>query len=215
MRLAVDTKKTQEIILGVFGLPAQHDHVSPIHPEHADISMMGRDLVAARKLLAEAGYPDGIDLGQLDCKSAPSWEFNTVQALVEQWKDAGIRCKINLMPSPEFWKIWDKTTFGFTEWAHRPLGVMALSLAYRTGVPWNESDYANPELDRLLTEAEGILDIDQRREVMARIQTIMQKDGPIVQPIWRSVMTVMHKRVKGFSMHPTRYIFGNELALER
>ena len=42
----------------------------------------------------------------------------------------------------------------------------------------------------------------------------MQDDGPIVQPIWNSVMTVMDKRVLGFRMHPTRYIFGNELAVE-
>ena len=42
---------------------------------------------------------------------------------------------------------------------------------------------------------------------------LMQEDGPIVQPLWRSVGTVMHERVQGFQMHPTRYIFGNELAL--
>jgi peptide/nickel transport system substrate-binding protein len=214
MRLAVDPKLTQQIILGDLGLPAEHHHVSPVHPEYAPLPPMGRDIEAARRLLAEAGYPDGIDIGTIDCKSSPSWEFNAVQAIVEQWKRAGIRCKINLMPSSAFWEIWDKTILGFTEWAHRPLGVMALSLGYRSGVPWNESGYANPELDRLLTEAEGILDVDKRRAVMAEIERIMQEDGPIVQPIWRSVMAVMDKRVKGFRMHPTRYIFGNELAID-
>ena len=90
---------------------------------------------------------------------------------------------------------------------------MALGLAYRSGVPWNESEYANPEFDRLLSEAEGILDTDKRREVMHDIERLMQQDGPIVQPLWRAVATVMDKRVLGFQMHPTRYIFGNELAL--
>lgn len=175
---------------------------------------MERDLAGAKRLLTEAGYPQGIDLGNIDCPAAPSWQFNAVQAMAEQWKEAGIRVRINLMPSAEFWEVWDKTRFGFTEWSHRPLGVMALGLGYRSGVPWNESEYANPELDRLLTEAEGVIDVDKRRQVMAKIEVLMQEDGPIVQPLWRSELTFMDKRVKGFQMHPTTYIFASQLALE-
>ena len=214
LRLAIDCRLTQQLVHGGRGLPGEHHHVCPVHPEYARIPFMERDPEGARKLLAEAGYPNGVDLGKIDCLSSPSWQFNAVQAMVEQWKEAGIRVEINLMPSERFWEIWDKTRFGFTEWSHRPLGVMALGLAYRTGVPWNESEYANPELDRLLTEAEGILDVDKRREVMAEIEKLMQEDGPIVQPLWRSELTFMDKRVKGFRMHPTTYIFGNELAIE-
>ena len=91
---------------------------------------------------------------------------------------------------------------------------MALALAYRSGVPWNESKYANPEFDALLTEAEGIVDVEERRAVMAKLQEIMQEDGPIVQPLWTSLATFMDKRVAGFEMHPARYIFGNEIAIQ-
>ena len=214
MRLAVDPKAIQELTHGGFGVPAEHHHVCPIHPEYARLPVMERDVEAASRLLAEAGYPNGIDLGTIDCLLQPAWQFNSVQAIAEQWKEAGIQVEINVLPSAEFWKIWDKTTLGFTGWAHRPLGVMVLGLAYRTGVPWNESEYSNPEFDRLLAEAEGILDLDERREVMRRLETIMQEDGPIVQPLWRSAFAAMDKRVKGFKMHPTTYIFGEELAIE-
>ena len=44
---------------------------------------MKRDVAAARKLLAEAGYPDGLDLQRIDCIAAPAWELATVRALVE------------------------------------------------------------------------------------------------------------------------------------
>ena len=104
--------------------------------------------------------------------------------------------------------------FGMTNWTHRPLGVMVLTLAYRSGAPWNESSYANPEFDALLTKAEGLLDVNKRREVMAEIQKLMQEDGPLVQPIWRSAFTAYDKRVKGFEMHPTAFIFGEQLAIE-
>jgi peptide/nickel transport system substrate-binding protein len=91
---------------------------------------------------------------------------------------------------------------------------MVLGIAYRTGVPWNESEFANPEFDRLLTEAEGLVDVDKRREVMAKIEKIMQDDGPIVQPFWTPIFTFYDKRVKGFQMHPSFYIYGNRLAIE-
>ena len=107
----------------------------------------------AKQLLAEAGHPDGIDV-EIATKQDPPWELATVQAMVEQWKDAGIRVSINSMPSASFWDVWDKVPFGFTSWTHRPLGFMVLGLAYRTGVPWNESRYANPEFDAILTKAE-------------------------------------------------------------
>ena len=66
------------------------------------------------------------------------------------------------MPASKYWEIWDKTLFGATAWTHRPLGTMVLSLGYRTGVPWNESTYSNPEFDAALDDAEATLDVAER-----------------------------------------------------
>src|ERR1700732_3972959 len=106
--------------------------------------------------------------------------------MVEQWKEAGIRVKINVMPSTQYWEVWTKVPFGFTTWAHRPLGVMTYSLAYRTGVPWNEAHWSSAEFNKLLTRAEGQLEVEERRKTMARLEEIMLEDGPIIQPIWRA-----------------------------
>jgi peptide/nickel transport system substrate-binding protein len=213
LRLATDSNQVLEIVMRGLGLPGEHHHVCPVHPEYAPLPEMTRDVEASKKLLAEAGFPDGIDL-EIASNADETWEVSAVQAMVEQWKGAGIRCKINVMPGASFWEVWDKVPFGMTNWTHRPLGVMVLGLAYRTGVPWNESAYSNPEFDALLSKAEGILDVDARREVMAEIEKLMQEDGPIIQPIWRSVFTAYDTKVKGFKMHPTSYIFANELAIE-
>jgi len=133
--------------------------------------------------------------------------------MVEQWKEAGIRVKINVMPSTQYWEVWQKLPFAFTTWAHRPLGVMTYSLAYRTGGVWNESSYSNPEFDKLLVEAEGTLEVEKRRAIMAKLEQIMLEDGPVIQPVWRALFTFMDKRVQGFKMHPTGYINARELAI--
>ena len=157
--------------------------------------------------------PDGMDL-EIACKGDPPWELAAVQTMVEQWKEANIRVNINLLPSSDFWDVWDKVPFGFTSWTHRPLGFMVLGLAYRSGVPWNESHYANPEFDAILTEAEGTLDLEKRRGLIKQLEVIMQEDGPITQPLWRSVYSAWSDRVVGFRHHPTSYIFGNQLAVK-
>ena len=69
-------------------------------------------------------------------------------------------------------------------------------------------------VDRLLTQAEGTIDIASRREIMARLETILQEDGPIVQPVWRAIFTFHDKRVLGFKPHPALYIFGHQLAIQ-
>ena len=119
------------------------------------------------------------------------------------------------MPSAKFWEVWDKVPFGFTEWTHRPLGIMVLGLAYRTGVPWNESAYSNKQFDELLTKAEGTLDVKARSEIVGELEKILQEDGPIVQPLWRSIIFPVDKSVKGFQGHPTRYFFCEEWAIEQ
>jgi peptide/nickel transport system substrate-binding protein len=213
LRFAIDSNAVLQIAHRGLGQPGEHHHVSPVHPEYAKLAPFTRDVAKARKLLAEAGYPNGIDT-EIICRPQPAWELLAVQAMVEQWKEAGIRVKINVMPSTQYWEVWTKVPFGFTTWAHRPLGIMSLALAYRSGGSWNESKYSNPEFDRLLTQAEGTLDVAARRETMARLETILQDDGPIVQPVWRSIFTFHDKRVLGFRPHPTLYIFGNQLAIQ-
>jgi peptide/nickel transport system substrate-binding protein len=215
MRMALDTEKLLQLAHLGLGLPGEHHHVSPIHPEYANIGVMKQDIEGAKALLAEAGLPDGFE-SEIFCKKDPDWEVIAVQAMVEMWKQIGANIKINVLPSAQYWDIWNKETapFAFTTWTHRPLGVMVLGLAYRTGVPWNESFYSNPTFDALLTKAEGILDVDKRREVMAEIQQLMLDDGPACIPLWRAVFTYMDKKLKGFQMHPTSYMFCEEWSLE-
>jgi peptide/nickel transport system substrate-binding protein len=82
---------------------------------------------------------------------------------------------------------------------------MVLSVGYRAGVPWNESNYNNPEFEAALNEAESILDPDERRVVMERVQKIMQDDAFVFLPVWQPVYTIARGNVHGYPPHPTTY----------
>ncbi len=213
LRLATDSASILKIAYRDLGAPGDHHHCCPVHPDYAEVPVMKRDIEAAKKLLAEAGHPNGIE-AELHCKKDPDWEPTACQALIEQWAEAGINVKLNVMPGAQYWDVWTKVPFGFTTWTHRPLAIMVLGLAYRTGVPWNESDYSNPKFDELLTKAEGIIDLEERKKVVRELELIMQEDGTIVQPLWRASYQPFTNKLKGYKPHPTEYYFFEDVWME-
>jgi peptide/nickel transport system substrate-binding protein len=201
----MDHQKLLDISHRGKGAPAENHHVAQIHPEYAKLAKLKQDYDKAKHLLQNAGHPNGIELTINVGNASGAWEQDAMQALKEQLAPAGINLKLNLMPSAQYWEVWDKAPFSFTAWTHRPLGVMVLNLAYRSGVPWNEADYSNPAFDKALDVASSILDIEERRKAMVACEQILQDDAIIAQPFWRAVSTAADKRVKGFKMHPTQY----------
>jgi peptide/nickel transport system substrate-binding protein len=187
------------------GVVAENHHVAPIHPEYAKLPPLKRDVELAKKLLAEAGYADGITLEIANGDTEGAWMTAACSIFKQQCAPAGITVNINKMPSSQYWEIWDKAPWGYTGWTHRPLGTMVLSLAYRSGVPWNECAYNNPDFDKALDAAEAELDINERKKKMEVCEKILQDDAIIPQPFWRTVNKAHDKRVKGHITHPTFY----------
>lgn len=214
MKLALDAKPILEIAVRGIGVTGDHTHCSLSQPDTKPITPMGYHPDEAKKLLAEAGFPNGFDTTLYVPNDLP-WGVAQAQAAAEQWKKVGIRVKLNVMPGAEYWNIWTKVPFGSTIWYHRPLAMMIMGLGYRTGVPWNESGYSNAKFDAILSKAEGTLDMDKRRDMIGQLEQIMHEDGPIAQPLFRNTFTFYDKRVLGASMHPSNYFFGNRLALQK
>jgi peptide/nickel transport system substrate-binding protein len=217
VKLCQDHQKLLELAHRGRGAEGADHHVAQVHPAYSPEPTPKQDIAKAKALLAQAGYPTGIDL-ELDLKPSPEWEPKCMQAFKEMAAQAGIRVKLNIMPSARYWEIWDKTTFGFTGWTHRPLDTMVLSLAYRCRdgkpVPWNETQWCDPTFEKMIDEAEGVLDHNERRKIMARIQVYQRENGTIGLPLWRSVFQGVDKRLKGYRAHPTTYLLVNDAYFE-
>ncbi|MGH7265644.1 MAG: ABC transporter substrate-binding protein [Candidatus Rokuibacteriota bacterium] len=217
IKLCQDHAKLLEVAHRGRGAEGAEHHVAPVHPAYSPEPATRQDIAKAKALLAQAGHPNGIDV-ELDLKPSPAWEQLCMQAFKEMAAQAGIRIKLNVMPSARYWEIWDKTTFGFTGWTHRPLDTMVLSLAYRCRdgkpVPWNETQWCDATFEKMIDEAEGILDHNERRKVMAKIQVYQREHGTIGVPLWRSVFEGADKRLKGYKAHPTSYLLLNDAYYE-
>jgi peptide/nickel transport system substrate-binding protein len=200
LQLAVDNAVVLELGFAGRGSVAENHHVGPMHPEYAQLPPLTVDPAAALALMTEAGRAGHeFELISLD----DGWQAATCDAVAAQIRDAGMKIKRTLLPGATFWNDWLKYPFSATEWNMRPLGVQIYALAYRTGVAWNETAFSNAEFDTLLTKAMAIADHDERRKIMYRLQTIMQEEGVLIQPYWRSLYRHFKPTVRGADMHPT------------
>ncbi|SEO18338.1 peptide/nickel transport system substrate-binding protein [Salinihabitans flavidus] len=210
LALAVSNAVCLELGYAGRGEVAENHHVCPLHPEYAELPDPVTDPVRAAALMEEAGMADfEHELISID----DNWRRNTCDAVAGQLRDAGIPVRRTVIPGNTFWNDWTEYPFSATDWAQRPLGVQVLALAYRSGEPWNESGFANEEFDAILKEALAMPDADARRELSARLQKIMQDEGVVIQPFWRSTYRHYRPGIVGAEQHPTFEIHVYKLGL--
>jgi peptide/nickel transport system substrate-binding protein len=92
---------------------------------------------------------------------------------------------------------------------------MVLNLAYINDdagkpVPWNETRWSDPEFSKLLKEANGLLNVDERRKVFCKLEDIQQERGSIGIPYWRNAWYCLRKNVTNVSGVPSLYITFND-----
>lgn len=211
LALAVSNSVCLELGYGDQGEVAENHHVCPIHPEYAGLPAPVTDPAQAAALMAEAGFADfEHELISID----DNWRRDTCDAVAAQLRDAGIPVRRTVIPGNTFWNDWAEYPFSATDWAQRPLGVQVLALAYRSGEAWNETGFANVEFDETLKQAMAIADADERRELSAKLQKIMQDEGVVIQPYWRATYRHARPGVLGAEQHPTFEIHVNKLGFE-
>ncbi len=196
---AVDPAVVLELGYNGLGTTAENHHACPVHPEYAKIPAQTIDPAALMPALEAAGLATTeFEIISLD----DGWESATTDAVAAQLRDAGATIKRTVMPGSTFWNDWQKYPFSSTTWNHRPLAVQNMSLAYTSTGSWNESGMANPEFDAAMTKALSLADAEARREVMVTLQTVLQDEGYIINPFWRSLFRHAREGVN-IDIHPS------------
>jgi len=200
------------------GYEGQDFHVYPLHPEYCEMPVPKYDPKRAKQLLKDAGYPDGLDVNLTFGSGWPPI-VRYAEILKQDAAPAGFRISLNTMPNSQYWGKWTEVDFGITPWMHRPLGTMVLNLAFTgddTGkpVPWNETRWVDDEFAKLLTQANGTLDVDKRRTIFCKLQEIQQTRGSIGIPFWRNQWMITRKNVKDVKGHPSLYMHWHDVWLD-
>ncbi len=132
------------------------------------------DPEGAKKLLAEAGYPNGFAMTLHGPNNRYINDANIVQAIAQMYSRIGIDAKVETMPSAVYFNRATKLEFGFmvlgwgTESGEQGSAMRSLLATYDQakgmGVT-NRGRYSNPAFDKVLSEALVTMD-DKKREAM-------------------------------------------------
>jgi peptide/nickel transport system substrate-binding protein len=168
-------------------------NVDPLNPYYVDMSKaVPYDPAAAKKLLAEAGYPNGFDTV---LKVAPQYYYTvrSGEVIAENLKKVGVNVKIEQIE----WGQWLSRVFRESDF---DLTIIGHAEA------WDIKNYANPKyyfrydsakFQELFAKSEITLDDKARRDLFAQMQKLMADDAPVVWLYMHPNLVVAKKGLQG------------------
>jgi peptide/nickel transport system substrate-binding protein len=126
------------------------------------------DPTAAKKLLAEAGFPNGFDLELLCTDGYGPIYLNQAQWVQQDLKDIGINATLKVLDYATYFATFAakdyQMTYGISTSAAEP--DEWLQAVYRTNGPRNWFNSGTPELDAKIDAQRAILDRDKREDAL-------------------------------------------------
>lgn len=175
------------------------------------------DLKKAKELLAKAGYPDGKGFPVVEYMTNDAGHNKAVAEYLQNcWKELGINMDI---------KIVEWGTFAPTRRAGDYLTARdAWSLDYddpsnllnllKSTSGNNSAQYKNPELDKLLDEANATLDVKEHYAKLHEAENMILEDAAIAPLNYRNEFWLQNSKLKGTWYSPFGYWFFQYATME-
>jgi len=176
----------------------------------AEVPNQKVDLDRARKLLAEAGHPNGFEI-DLTTIITYDWMDAAAVLISEQLKRIGIRVNIKKVELGVWVRNFQSKQMGFTfnDWPSSPDPSLLYYRHFRAAPlgadfrNWNNAP-ASALLDRGREES----DYATRRAIYNDFQKMLASSVPTIMMFSSDLLTVERDRVRNHQQHPTGWYFG-------
>jgi peptide/nickel transport system substrate-binding protein len=207
LALSVDREALVGFIAEGFGTSGNDTPMNAAYRFSTSLGLRTPDPAAARKLLAEAGYPNGID-ATLVASDRPGSRTQLGVAMREMAKPAGFRIDVQTMPHATYLdQVWKKGAFYVGFYNMQATADAIFSLLYTSDSAWNETRWNNAEFDGLVGEARVTADLDRRAALYGQAQALMHEQVPSVIPVFFDLLAGRRHWVEGFLLHPRGAVF--------
>jgi peptide/nickel transport system substrate-binding protein len=167
-----------------------------------------RDVEAARALVEEAGFGDGLQVTFKFGGNSADIEPPMAEIVRANLAEIGIDVELQRM-EPSLWlqEVWlDKNYEMTAAWYTRepdPDGLMQSVL--REGGGNNVMGYVSPRVEDLFDQGKATLDQDERRPIYTEIMQIMLEDMPLVKLQTMEIVWGASHRIEGMEISPKGY----------
>jgi peptide/nickel transport system substrate-binding protein len=192
------------VLRGVGGTPANSPFSEQSFAYGESDDFPDRSVDEAKKLLEQAGKPDGFSFTYKTDPSPTSQQLG--QVVKNNLKPAGINVKLE---QEDFGTLLEDSSNGNFQalalgWSGRIDPDLNIYDFVTTDGDFNDSGYSNPKVDKLLGKARTIDDEAQRKKLYDQAMDILHEDVPYVYLYHSNTTTdfAMQKNVKGFTAYP-------------
>lgn len=193
--------------------PSVFGHDPAVKPEPYDPK-------GARKLLAEAGYPEGFKVTIATPNNRYINDEQVAQTVAQMFSRIGIETQVDSMPLSAYFGRARKRDFGIAllGWGSLAADLALRSLSGTTNPEkgygtWNWSGYSNPELDTLIERSLGTVDA-QKREIIARQASALAAREMAFLPLHYQIVTwAMRKHIR-YTARTDEFTFAHHFRLE-
>jgi peptide/nickel transport system substrate-binding protein len=166
------------------------------------------DPAKAKKLLAEAGYPNGFTF---TFKTSTDAEANLrAQAIQQMLKQVGITMNIQSNEMSTFFADIGKGAFQMYSLSRNGISDpdFFYVLFYSKNIPpegQNRGYYSNPRVDQLLLEGRSTFDRAKRKPKYEEIQKIIATELPYISLYMQDSVAVMRSNIDGYVQYPAGF----------
>jgi peptide/nickel transport system substrate-binding protein len=173
-------------------------NVDPLNPFFVDMSKrVPYDPTKAKKLLAEAGYPNGFDV---TFRVAPQYYYTvrSAEIITSQFAKVGIRAKIEQIE----WSAWLAQVFCLAPCQNPDyeMSIIGHAEAWDIGNFANPKYYFrwdNPDFQKLYAESQVTVDDKKRKDLYVKMQQMLADEAPAVWLYMHPRLVVAKKGVTG------------------
>ena len=172
----------------------------------------------AKKLLAEAGYPNGEGLPTLEFMYNTEGDHKLVaQAIQQDWAKIGVNVEL----VNQEWKVFLNTRqegqyeIARHGWSGDYVDPMTFLDLWLTGGGNNDAGYSNAEYDALVNQAKAEGDQAKRWELMRQAEDILMEDMPIIPLYYYTKVKAAKPEVKGVRVSTLGHVFFDKAYIEK
>jgi len=215
LSLALDREEITRIAMGA-GEVVAYGLVPPGIPGYQSQECHRGDPAEARRLLSEAGYPNGIGFPKFEILYNSDETHQTIAELIrKQWqRNLGITVSMRNEEWGSYLNSQRQMNFGICRrsWVGDYLDANTYLDMFVTDGENNRSGWSNLEYDRLVADAAAELDDEKRLRLLESAERILMEELPIIPIYYYVSRNLVRPYVRGFyntavDLHPLGAIY--------